>query len=140
MSGGRLDYFFSQLECHAGDFKDKELDNLVADLSELFYAREWFLSGDTCEGDWNEARDAFKKKWFSNGSRPERFAKYLEEIKEDLMKQFGLYEHYCRGCAHWSPDNDFDKYGSCDLKKNCLMHRSESCDQFAPAGSSQKKK
>ena len=65
MSGGRLDYFYSSLEDHVGDFGDKELDELVKDMANLFYEREWYLSGDTCAGDWNEARDKFKNKWFS---------------------------------------------------------------------------
>ena len=66
MSGGSLDYFYSQLQEHIGDFKDKELDELVEDLAKLFHDREWYLSGDYCEGTWNEARDNFKKKWFTD--------------------------------------------------------------------------
>ena len=45
MSGGSLDYFYSQLNDHVGDFKDRELDELVSDLAELFHDREWYLSG-----------------------------------------------------------------------------------------------
>ena len=36
MSGGSLNYFCYQLEEHIGDFGDKELDELVKDLAELF--------------------------------------------------------------------------------------------------------
>ena len=46
MSGGSLNYFYSELEGHAGDFRDKELDDLVRDLAHLFHEREWFLSSD----------------------------------------------------------------------------------------------
>ena len=133
MSGGSLNYFYSSLEDHIGDFKDKELDDLVTDLAKLFYEREWYLSADTCEGDWNEARDAFKKKWFSDGSRLERVAKYLDDIREEVLKQFGLSNHYCKNCSHWTQDKGFDEYGDCELTKGCMMHRSESCDQFIPA-------
>lgn len=72
MSGGSLDYFYCQLQEHVGDFKDKELDDLVNDLAELFHDREWYLSGDTGEGNWNEARDNFKKKWFTETGRTAR--------------------------------------------------------------------
>lgn len=44
MSGGSLDYFYCQLEEHVGDFGDKELDELVNDLAELFHDREWILA------------------------------------------------------------------------------------------------
>ena len=43
MSGGSLDYFYTMLQDHVGDFGDKELDELVADLAELFHDREWYL-------------------------------------------------------------------------------------------------
>ena len=63
MSGGSLNYFYEKLEEHASDFGDKELEKLVRDLSQLFYSREWYLSGDYGECKWNEARDKFKDKW-----------------------------------------------------------------------------
>ena len=47
MSGGHLNYFCHSLEEHIGDFGDRELDDLVKDLAELFHDREWYLSGDT---------------------------------------------------------------------------------------------
>lgn len=50
MSGGSLNYFYSQVEDHVGDFGDRELDDLVKDLAQLFHDREWFLSSDTNEG------------------------------------------------------------------------------------------
>ena len=132
MSGGSLNYFYSDLEDHVGDFKDKELDDLVKDLSDLFHAREWFLSSDTCEGEWNEARDAFKEKWFGKGNRQKRIKKYLDDIREEVMKQFGLSNHYCKNCAHWTQDKGFDEYGDCELTEGCMMHRSESCAKFSP--------
>ena len=80
MSGGSLNYFYCQLQDHVGDFGDKELDELVKDLAELFHDREWYLSADYGEGSWNEARDAFKAKWFTDHGRQERIEKYLSDI------------------------------------------------------------
>ena len=137
MSGGSLNYFYSDLEYHAEDFNDKELNELVKDLAQLFHDREWFLSSDTCEGAWNEARDAFKEKWFGPGSqklRMERIDRYLDEIRDDLMKQFGVSERYCRNCGRWTQDEreNYEEYGNCELMKSCLMHRSESCGEWRP--------
>lgn len=137
MSGGSMNYFYTDLEYHAEDFNDKELNELVKDLAHLFYVREWFLSGDKCEGAWNEARDAFKEKWFGSDSqqlRAERINRYLDEIREDLMKQFGVSERYCRNCKLWTQDtrDHYEEYGSCELIKSCLMHRSESCWEWRP--------
>jgi len=132
MSGGSLNYFFSDLEYHVGDFKDKELDDLVKDLAELFHAREWYLSSDTNEGTWKEARDAFKEKWFGKDSRSERIEKYLDEIKAEIMDQFGLSDKYCINCKNWTPEEKDDSgYGWCSNTKGCMMHRRESCDKFA---------
>ena len=132
MSGGRLNYFYNDLESHIGDFKDKELDDLVADLAELFHEREWYLSGDTGEGNWVEARDSFKSKWFTKSGRKQRIEKYLEEIKKEILESFSMSEMYCENCMHWKKYDKpgYEKYGTCDLVTTCLMHRKESCDKF----------
>ena len=88
MSGGSLNYFYSSLEEHVGDFGDKELDELVSDLAELFHDREWYLSSDTGVGQWNEARDAFKAKWFKEGARKERIERYLSEFSPVIYQKF----------------------------------------------------
>lgn len=129
MSGGRLDYFYCQLQDHVGDFGDKELDELVKDLAGLFHDREWNLSGDTCDGDWNEARDAFKEKWFTKHGREERIEKYLAEFAKEVRETLGMSEEYCKNCAHFDGKKD-DEYGKCEYHKSCLMHRSESCEKF----------
>lgn len=130
MSGGSLNYFYNQLEDHVGDFEDKELDELVKDLAELFHDREWYLSADTGIGDWREARDAFKDKWFSEHGRQERIEKYLEEISDDVREMFGISNKRCERCKHWSPKEGSVCYGRCDYEKNCLMHRNESCKRW----------
>lgn len=132
MSGGSLDYFYGSLEDHVGDFKDKELDDLVKDLAELFHDREWYLSSDTCEGAWNESRDKFKKKWFTSAGRKARIEKYLDDIKDDVMKSLGMSDNYCKNCKHWTKDDDRSShYGWCDLVSGCMYHRCESCDSFS---------
>ena len=132
MSGGSLGYFYNQLESHVGDFDDKELDDLVRDLVKLFHDREWFLSSDTCEGSWVESRDAFKKKWFESGSRSKRIAKYLDDIRTEVLKSFGISDKYCRYCEHWTPEEEEGSpYGTCDLEKRCLMDRYECCEEFS---------
>lgn len=132
MSGGSLGYFYNDLESHIGDFGDAELDDLVKDLAQLFHDREWFLSADTCEGTWNEARDAFKAKWFTQTGRQERIEQYLDELREKVLKTFGLSKKYCMNCQSFTPKKGDLPYGCCEYEKNCLMHRAESCDRFSP--------
>lgn len=131
MSGGALDYFYCTLQDHDKDFGDKELNELVSDLAELFRDREWYLSADTGEGDWNEARDAFKKKWFSEHGRQERIEKYLAEFSDEVRKTFGISKQFCKNCKHWSEKTKYDgMYSRCEFVSSCVMHRSESCDKF----------
>lgn len=131
MSGGSLNYFYIGLEEHIGDFGDKELDDLVKDLSTLFYEREWYLSGDTNVGDWNEASDAFKKKWFTNEGRESRIKEYFDSCVNDMRRLVGIYNR-CGKCSHWFPKEDKDGvYGRCDIESRCLMHRSENaCENY----------
>lgn len=131
MSGGSLNYFYCMLDEHVGDFGDKELDELVKDLAELFHDREWYLSDDTGVGNWNEARDAFKAKWFTQHGREERIERYLAELAEEVRKSFGINDAYCQNCKHWKIEDKKDgRYGWCDFEQHCLNHRSDSCDKF----------
>ena len=133
MSGGSLCYFFSTLQEHVGDFGDKELDDLVKDLADLFHDREWYLSGDTGIGDWREARDAFKSKWFTEHGRHERIEKYLGEVIHDIRDEFGVLGNYtCKTCRHWHRKQDSERFGTCDYEKYCLMHQSEDCEKYEP--------
>ena len=131
MSGGSLNYFYSDVEDHIGDFDDPELDDLVRDLAKLFHDREWYLSSDTNEGAWRDARDAFKQKWFKEGARQERVEKYLSDIRMEVLDSFGLSKEYCRNCSHWTREKDGSEYGSCDYEPHCLMHQGERCERFA---------
>lgn len=129
MSGGHLNYFYSELDDHVGDFGDKELDELVKDLAKLFHDREWYLSADTGIGNWNEARDAFKAKWFTAHGRQERIEKYLAEVTEEVRRSFGISDKYCKACKYWKPDKD-SLYGRCKFQTCCLAHRSEFCEKW----------
>ena len=130
MSGGSLNYFYYQLEDHVGDFDDKELDSLVADLAKLFKDREWYLSADTGKGNWIEARDSFKKKWFTEHGRQERIEHYLTEFIDEIRGSFGLKKEYCLNCKHWKQTDTNSKYGDCEYKHTYRMHRSESCGRY----------
>lgn len=127
MSGGSLDYFYSEMESKIGCFHDVELDDLVRDMAKLFHDYEWYTSGDTNEGLWRETRDAFKKKWFRDGARAERIETYLAELKEQVLDSLGLSDAYCKNCAHWTPKDG--QYGECDVS-DCLWHRCERCEKF----------
>lgn len=130
MSGGSLNYFYNSLYGHVGDFGDVELDDLVADLAYLFNARELYLSSDTCEGQWREARDKFKEKWFTRVGRKVRIDGYVEKFSRELLDALG-FGLYCRDCANWTPEEDTEsRYGHCTINSHCLMHRSEYCEKY----------
>lgn len=130
MSGGSLNYFYYQLEDQVGVFRDKELDELVADLAELFHDREWYDSGDYGKGDWLESRDAFKEKWFTKHGREERIERYLEEYKEEIYDAFGIDRKRCRDCKHWSVEGKSDKYGKCEHEHGHLNHCYDTCEKW----------
>lgn len=130
MSGGSLDYFYYTLADHSNDFDDKELNDLVSDLAELFHDREWYLSGDTGRGAWRESRDKFKDKWFTEHGRQERIEKYLKELGNEVREQLGLNRKYCKTCAHWSQWKDSDYYGDCEFEEHVSKHRCEYCDKW----------
>ena len=131
MSGGSLDYFYCQLREHVGDFGDRELDELVDDLADLFHDREWYLSADYGKGEWNEARDKFKQKWFTDVGRQERVERAFEETRTELLQSFGLETRYCKDCEHWTVEDTMDAdYGDCEFHTGCLMHRCESCERW----------
>ena len=130
MSGGSLNYFYCHLEGHIGDFDDRELDELVKDLAELFHDREWYLSADTDKGDWIEARDNFKEKWFTEHGRQERIEKYLQDIADEIRDSFGMKKERCQTCKYWNEPQDGHKYEKCKFAHGYMMHRAESCERY----------
>ena len=129
MSGGSLNYFCYELEDHVGDFADCELDDLVKDMAKLFKAREWAKSGDTSMGDWNEARDMFKAKWFTVGGRRDRIEQYLQDFTDEMRRAFGISTKYCENCKYWT-QSQMERYGQCEFDAHCLSHRKESCEKW----------
>ena len=130
MSGGSLDYFYCELQEHIGDFGDRELDELVKDLAHLFHDREWYTSGDYCKGEWEEAKDKFKQKWFTDVGRQQRIEKAFEETKTELLRSFGFEPKYCKDCKYWSAEENSEKYGNCKNHTGCLFHRCETCGMW----------
>lgn len=130
MSGGSLDYFYCQLREHVGDFGDRELDELVDDLADLFHDREWYLSADYGKGDWNEARDKFKQKWFTDVGRQERVERAFDKAKAELLESFGFETKYCKDCEHWTAGDKGSDLGECEFHTECLMHKCENCDRW----------
>ena len=130
MSGGALNYFYYQLEEHSHDFDDdRELNDLVQDLAELFHAREWCLSGDTGEGEWREAKQKFKRKWFTAYGRRERIEQYFDQIKAEFSDMVGINDDkVCQNCKHWTAESE--RYGKCDIHDYDLNHRSDTCEKW----------
>ena len=130
MSGGSLNYFYSELESHDRDFGDLELNELVKDLAQLFHDREWYLSGDICEGRWNEARDDFKQKWFTDIGRQQRVEQAFDNAKTELLQSFGFDTKYCKDCKHWIAEPKSQSgYGNCEFT-SCYLHRCETCEKW----------
>lgn len=92
MSGGSRNYFYRELEEQAGEMRDRELDELVRDLSNVMHDLEWWESGDYGESAYREAVREFKHKWFG-GAREEVLRNIVEkscaELKAELMEMIG---------------------------------------------------
>ena len=130
MSGGALDYFFCKFDDHIEDFDDRELDDLVKDMAKLFHDREWYLSGDTSIGDWREARDNFKKKWFAADKREARIENYLRDITEKIKDEFGIGTRYCMTCGYWDREPDAI-YGRCRIHP-IRTREKDDCSDYTP--------
>lgn len=74
-------------------FEDKEISELVWDVLDLVHDFDWYISGDTSEDDWLEAKGLFKAKWLRSDGQ-ERCKNIVdgavEELREELYKTFGL--------------------------------------------------
>lgn len=90
MSGGALDYISYEIDRYlVGKMEDRELNDLMVDISELAHELEWYYSGDTNKSDYVETVNKFKAKWFK-GSRNERLKSYIDqainETRNELYK------------------------------------------------------
>lgn len=75
MSGGYFDYHDLSLKNGILDhaaynnvensnvFEDIEISELVIDMLDLIHVFDWYKSGDSCEEDYLNKKEAFKKKW-----------------------------------------------------------------------------
>lgn len=86
MSGGSMNYAFRHLEDMADYVEDREIKDLLNDLSNLMHDLEWWQSGDYSSSDYYESLDEFKKKWFGN-NRNERLREYLNSELDDMKSK-----------------------------------------------------
>lgn len=92
MSGGSMNYAYHHLNDIADYVEDKEIKDLITDLSELIHDLEWWDSGDYSKKDYEETLFKFKQKWFGD-KRNERLEKYITEsldnMKWEIQKLLG---------------------------------------------------
>lgn len=93
MSGGSFGYIYHQLECASNLTSDKEISDLLHDLSEVLHDEEWYDCGDIREEKYLETLTKFKNKWFK-GNREERLKSYIDKelanVKDDLYSVIGV--------------------------------------------------
>ena len=83
MSGGSMNYAYIHLQDMAEYVDDKEIKDLLNDLSDLMHDLEWWHSGDYSSSDYYETLDKFKAKWFGE-NRNERLREYLNKTLDDV--------------------------------------------------------
>lgn len=105
-------------------FHDREISEIVWDVFDLIHDFDWYVSGDTGEGQWNKAVHDFKEKWFTDTGRNERYDRYLEDILKEMRELLGIENLYCHNCEVFEPESDSD-YGNCKYHKNALRHKWE---------------
>lgn len=131
MSGGSMNYFYSQMEEYCDRLGDRELNELARDLCKLFHDREWFDSSDYGEGTWNKSVSDFKKKWFET-PREERILRYINDAMGEIKFQFGIGD-MCKDCNNFKGEKD-DSYGDCCFCNGYLAHGYEkACEHFNEA-------
>lgn len=95
MSGGIWNYKDADLKNELFDdeptdvVQDMEISILLFDMLTLLHSYDWYVSGDTGENTWLEAKRKFKDKWFK-GDRSERLKQIIDDrltiVKEELEK------------------------------------------------------
>lgn len=109
MSGGRFNYYDSSLMTELfpcswssenkrllreNPYEDQEISELMYDLLQLTHDLDWYLSCDTSEPTYLEAKRKFKEKWFGKGGRKkvltELINQVFEEAKKDCLKMIGV--------------------------------------------------
>ena len=88
MSGGSMNYLYSQLEDKSYMLEDRELIEFVEDFAQLLHDCEWYQSGDYDREYYLKSVDAFKKKWLMfSEKRNERLARYINEIYDNAKRE-----------------------------------------------------
>lgn len=140
ISGGHFSYADqtarSEIFNYCGDsknvpnvFKDKEISEIVWDVFELIHDFDWYVSGDTGEGQWNKAVHEFKEKWFTDAGRAERYDRYLKDSLKEMREMLGLENLFCKDCEIFQPGKE-GVYGKCKHHKYVLIHGWEkACDE-----------
>lgn len=93
MSGGSHDYLCFQVkEEYVGAMHDKEMDDLMDDISKILHGLEWYDSGDIGEDTYRKQLKEFKKKWFTS-NRNERLKEIVssecDKLKHELIQMIG---------------------------------------------------
>lgn len=87
MSGGSHNYIYTRIDEElVGSMHDKELDDLMKDISELAHDVEWYDSSDIDENKYKESVKKFKNKWFKS-TREERLKGYIDKTIDDLRQE-----------------------------------------------------
>lgn len=86
MSGGSMDYVYIRISEAAHYVHDKEIKELLNDLSELMHDLEWYESGDYGKDTYLMSLAEFKKKWFK-ADRSERLKSYIDEFLKDVKEE-----------------------------------------------------
>ena len=91
MSGGSMNYAFHYINDMAHYVDDKEIKDLMNDLSELMHDLEWWQSGDYSRGTYEETLAGFKKKWLGakDDNRLHRIEKYINESLDEMKVEIG---------------------------------------------------
>lgn len=89
MSGGSHNYICYKIEENlVGQMEDRELNDLIHDISELAHDLEWYHSADIGRDDYLKSVRKFKEKWFKK-SRTDRLKEYVDkaikELREDMI-------------------------------------------------------
>lgn len=87
MSGGSWNYVCYQVSEASREMSswDKELSELLKDISKVCHDCEWAEDSDISDADAFESISKFKKKWFGS-DRNDRLKKYIDEIFDNARK------------------------------------------------------
>ena len=89
MSGGSMNYIYYQLQEASELTHDREIKDLLTDLSKVLKAEEWAYSCDTSMDSYYKSLREFKKKWFEQPRR-DRLKNYIDESIEKQRKELYL--------------------------------------------------